>query len=230
MAWRLLLEALRIGAELEDPEEAGCNLTGSGRLLELVVLRPGRLSELIACVKGLAPAEKVDPLLEGLAEACVLSAQPDVSLRRRCRWLRSALTLIEAVEDEEVQEGLLDFVSMAAVELGHARLARQVAARMRALGREDEAECLRLQAALLEGRMRRIDERLAALSEAGQNGLLPLVVAGLRRRGRYGRAGELALRIPDPRRRLSALLLLVRTMAGIAPHGEGTLVSLLVVS
>ena len=46
-AWTLLLEALRIGVSLEDPEEAGCNLTGSGRLLELVVLRPGRLSELM---------------------------------------------------------------------------------------------------------------------------------------------------------------------------------------
>jgi len=183
---------------------------------------------LTAYLKALAPAEKVDPLLEGLVEACVLSAQPDVSPRRRCRWLRAALTLIEAIEDEEVQDGLLDFVGMAAVELGHARLVRQIAATMRALGEEAEAERLWLQAALLEGRNRR-DERLATLSDAEKNALLPLVVDGLRRRGRYGRASEPARLIPDPCRRLAALLLLVRAMAGIVPHGEGTLVSLLVV-
>ena len=227
-AWTLLLEALQIGAELDDSEEAGCNLTGSGRLLELVVLRPGRLSELIARVKGLAPTRKVDPLLEGLAEACVLSAQPDVSPRRRSRWLRAALTLIEAIEDEEVQEGLLDFVGMASVELGHARLVRQVAARMRERGEEAKADCFRLQASLLEGRIERVEERLAALSEAEQNGLLPLVVDGLRRRGRYGRAHELALRVPDPCSRFSALLLLVRTIAEITSFWDGTLAALLV--
>jgi len=119
-------------------------------------------------------------------------------------------------------------VGMAAVELGHARLVRQIAATMRALGEEAEAERLWLQAALLEGRNRGADERLATLSDAEKNALLPLVVDGLRRRGRYGRAGELARLIPDPCRRLAALLLLVRAMAGIAPSGEGTLASLLV--
>jgi len=48
------VEALRIGVSLEDPKEAGCNLTASGWLLERAVLRPGKFSELIAYLKQLS--------------------------------------------------------------------------------------------------------------------------------------------------------------------------------